>query len=139
MITQVSLITSSKGKAREFSDMLDIEVTPVEQEVLAEIQPSRADAVAEVVRRKALDAYAILQTPVLTDDTGLALHAWNGLPGALVVYFLESVGVKGILKMAAAETNRSATATCAIGYADADGAQVFTGERSGILTTEPPR
>ncbi len=32
---------------------------------------------------KAADAYAQLGQPVLVDDTGLAVHAWNGLPGTL--------------------------------------------------------
>jgi XTP/dITP diphosphohydrolase len=42
-------------------------------------------------------AYAKLRRPVLVDDTGLVLNAWNGLPGALIAWFLRSVGVEGIL------------------------------------------
>jgi len=33
----------------------------------------------------------------LADDTGLRLHAWNGLPGALVSWLLDAVGTQGIL------------------------------------------
>ena len=35
--------------------------------------------------------------PVLVDDTGLSIQAWNGLPGAIVVWFLRTVGPQGIL------------------------------------------
>ena len=42
--------------------------------------------------RKAADAYALFRRPVLVDDTGLAIRAWNGLPGALIAWFLDTVG-----------------------------------------------
>ena len=47
--------------------------------------------------------------PVLVDDTGLAVHAWNGLPGALVAWFIDTVGPQGILDMATGITDRRAT------------------------------
>ena len=86
---------------------------------------------------KPADAYAQLGQPVLVDDTGLAVHAWNGLPGALVAWFLDTVGLQGILDMAAGITDRRATATSALGYADATGARVFQGTMDGTLATEP--
>lgn len=73
---------------------------------------------------------------MLVDDTGLTLSAWNGLPGALVAWFLDSVGAQGLLDMAASVTDRTATVTTALGYADADGVRVFTGTLQGVLTTE---
>jgi XTP/dITP diphosphohydrolase len=61
---------------------------------------------------------------VLVDDTGLTMHAWNGLPGAPVTWFLGSVGPQGIVDMAAGLSDRRATATVALGYATADGVRV---------------
>jgi inosine/xanthosine triphosphate pyrophosphatase family protein len=49
------------------------------------------------------------------------VQAWNGLPGALVAWFLDAVGPEGILAMAAGLTDRRATATTALGYADDGG------------------
>ena len=83
------------------------------------------------------DAYTQLGEPVLVDDTGLTVHAWNGLPGALVAWFLDTVGAQGILNMATGLTDRRATVTTALGYADADGVQVFTGTVNGTLANEP--
>jgi XTP/dITP diphosphohydrolase len=85
---------------------------------------------------KAADAYAQLGEPVLVDDTGLTLHAWNGLPGALVAWFLDTVGPRGILTMAAGLTDRRATVSTALGYATADGVRVFQGTVNGSLATE---
>ena len=74
---------------------------------------------------------------LLRPFTGLAVHAWNGRPGALVAWFLDTVGLQGILDMAAGITDRRATATAALGYADATGVRVFQGTVEGTLATEP--
>jgi non-canonical purine NTP pyrophosphatase (RdgB/HAM1 family) len=131
MITRVALITGNEGKAREYAELLGLEVTAVKEE-LAEIQ---ALDVANVVTRKAAEAYEKIHRPVLVDDTGLTLHAWNGMPGALVRWFLDTVGTSGILDMAANVTDRSASVTTAIGYADKNGVQVYTGTLHGTLAT----
>ncbi|KPM50391.1 hypothetical protein ACG83_40385 [Frankia sp. R43] len=133
MIDRVALVTGNAGKAREYSSLLGVEVTATRLD-LVEIQSLD---VATVVESKAADAYAKLHRPVLVDDTGLALDAWNGLPGALVAWFLDTVGTQGLLAMAAGVADRGATATTALGYADATGVRVFTGTVHGMLTTEP--
>ncbi|MFB9903138.1 non-canonical purine NTP pyrophosphatase [Allokutzneria oryzae] len=132
MIDPIWLITGNAGKAREYSALLGIDVTTVTVDLL-EIQSLN---VVEVVERKASDAYAKLRRPVLVDDTGLSLTAWNGLPGALVAWWTSTVGVQGILDMASGVTDRRASVTTALGYADADGVQVFSGTAHGTITTE---
>ena len=133
MLDRISLVTGNAGKAAEYAAMLGIEVTPVKAE-LTEIQSLD---VAYVAAGKAADAFAQIGEPVLVDDTGLSIHAWNGLPGALVVWFLDTVGLQGILDMAQGLTDRRATATVALGYADAGGVRVFQGTVNGSLATEP--
>lgn len=133
MIDRVSLITGNEGKAREYAALLGIEVTAV-KENLVEIQSLD---VVDVVERKAADAYLRVRGPVLVDDTGLVLEAWNGLPGALVAWFLDAVGPHGLLDMAADITDRTATVTTALGYADCDGVRVVSGTLHGVLTAEP--
>ena len=93
MLDRITLITGNAGKAAEFAAMLGIEVTPAKAE-LTEVQSLD---VAAVAARKAADAYARLRQPVLVDDTGLTIHAWNGLPGALAAWFIDTVGPQGIL------------------------------------------
>jgi non-canonical purine NTP pyrophosphatase (RdgB/HAM1 family) len=132
MLDHISLITGNEGKAREYESLLGIKVTAVKEELI-EIQELN---VIRVVEKKAQDAHSKLRRPVLVDDTGLTLHEWNGLPGALVAWFIQAVGPQGILEMAANLTDRRATVTTAIGYADDTGVQVFTGTLNGTLTTE---
>ena len=132
MIGPVTLITSNNGKAREYAVLLGIEVTAAPAE-LTEVQ---ALDVAVVARQKAADAFAQLGGPVLVDDTGLAVEAWNGLPGALITWFLGTVGAPGILDMAAGLADRRATAVTALGYADAGGIRVFQGAVPGQLATQ---
>jgi XTP/dITP diphosphohydrolase len=129
---RIALITGNEGKAREYAALLGIEVAAVRAD-LTEVQ---ALDVGTVAARKAGDAYARLGMPVLVDDTGLSLAAWNGLPGALVSWFLEAVGTDGILAMAAGLNDRRAAATTALGFADGDGVRVFRGTLSGTLTRE---
>jgi non-canonical purine NTP pyrophosphatase (RdgB/HAM1 family) len=133
MPDRIALITGNAGKAAEYAAMLGIDVTPAKAE-LTEVQSLD---VAVVAARKAADAYAQLGEPVLVDDTGLTVHAWNGLPGALVAWFLDTVGAKGILAMTARLTDRSATVSTALGYATADGVRVFQGTVNGSLAAEP--
>jgi XTP/dITP diphosphohydrolase len=133
MLDRITLVTGNAGKAAEYAAMLGIDVTPARAE-LTEVQSLD---VAHVAACKAADAYAQLREPVLVDDTGLTIHAWNGLPGALVAWFIDTVGPQGILDMAAGLTDRRATVSTALGYATADGVRVFQGTVNGTLATEP--
>lgn len=133
MPDRITLITGNAGKAAEYAAMLGIEVSSARAE-LTEVQSLDVPTVAA---RKAADAFAQLREPVLVDDTGLSVHAWNGLPGALVAWFLGAVGPQGILDMTAGLTGRRATVTTAVGYADATGVRVFTGAVEGSLAAEP--
>lgn len=133
MIDRVTLVTGNSGKAREYASLLGIQVSATRVDLI-EIQSLD---VTKVVERKAEDAYARLRSPVIVDDTGLTLNAWNGLPGALIAWFLDTVGTQGILNMAADVADRSATVTTALGYADETGVRVFAGTIHGSLTTGP--
>ncbi|TDD40308.1 non-canonical purine NTP pyrophosphatase [Saccharopolyspora elongata] len=133
MTSTLTLITGNVNKAREFTDILGIDVALFKTD-LVEIQSLD---VAEVVRSKAAAAYNTVGSPVLVDDTGLNLHAWGEYPGALIKWVIKEVGAQGLLDMAATVTDRRTTVTTAIGYADANGIQVFVGSLDGTLTTEP--
>jgi XTP/dITP diphosphohydrolase len=133
MPDRITLITGNAGKAAEYAAMLGVEVTPATAE-LTEVQSLD---VAHVAARKAADAFAQLGEPVLVDDTGLSVQGWNGLPGALVAWFLDTVGPQGILNMAAGLSERRATISTALAYATAQGVRVFLGTVNGSLATEP--
>lgn len=64
-----------------------------------------------------------LPYPILVEDTGLAFAAWRGMPGALVAWFVDSLGPAGIWDVVAPLENHTAVATSALGV-------VHRGERA---------
>lgn len=92
---------------------------------------------AEVCRRKAADAYAKLQKPVIVDDTGLGLVALGGFPGALVLWALEASDLGLLYRMLPPGASDVAIATTVIGYADSQGVDVFSASLHGRILAEP--
>jgi non-canonical purine NTP pyrophosphatase (RdgB/HAM1 family) len=129
-------VTTNEHKRREVERILGVELGRAAPDV-PEVQ---ALDFAEVAAHKARDAYEALDAPlhpVIVEDSGLVIGAWNGLPGALTKWFLSSVGNEGILRMLCGE-DRSARAVCAVAVADTGGeVRVFRGEVRGEVAPEP--
>jgi non-canonical purine NTP pyrophosphatase (RdgB/HAM1 family) len=92
---------------------------------------------ADIVESKARDAYAKLARPVVVEDSGLAIKAWNGFPGALVKWLEKSAGLEAIARMLDRFPDRSATATCAVAYFDGEHVVQGRGEVSGVIAQAP--
>lgn len=125
--------TSNPGKLREATAILGVPLTQIALD-LPEIQ---ALAVEEVVRDKARVAYQLAGQPVLVDDTGFALTAWNGLPGALVRWFVETVGPNGICQMLAGATTRAVVVTTAVAFYDGHEVVLGSGTLTGVVPPAP--
>ena len=121
--------TNNKNKLREAGEILGYDLKPVSLD-LHETQDIKVET---VVRKKAKEAFRKAGKPVLVEDTGLEFNTWNGLPGALIKWFLETVGTEGILRMLTGETKRGATAKTAVGFFDGTQTHIFTGTVSGII------
>jgi non-canonical purine NTP pyrophosphatase (RdgB/HAM1 family) len=128
-----TFITSSENK---FDEVVRLLGRPLSRAAppLDEIQEV---ALAPVVAHKAHHAYARIHGPVLVEDTGLAFAAWNGLPGALVKWFLSSLATDGLCRLLRNETNRAATATTMFGYYDGILFRAFSGSVEGIIVEFP--
>jgi inosine/xanthosine triphosphate pyrophosphatase family protein len=87
--------TSNVHEAQQVQQLLG---RPVGQ-VVIDLPEIQAVHVQAVIEPKARAAYHQIGKPVLVEDTSLSIHAWHGLPGALVRWFLETVGNDGICKM----------------------------------------
>lgn len=131
MFNNFKFVTGNSNKVREAGEILGLDLDSVQVEGLFEIQTPNLD---EVVRHKAQQAYSILQCPVMVEDSGLVFHAWNGLPGALVKWFEETVGCQGLLKMVKDFEDRTATAICCFAIYDGTNMQVARGEVNGTLS-----
>jgi XTP/dITP diphosphohydrolase len=133
-------VTSNENKRREAERILGVKLDAASPE-LPEIQSLDFE---EVVRAKALAAHEALAldlppVPVVVEDSGIVFEAWNGMPGALTKWFVESVGNEGLLKMLSGFDGRSARAVCAVAVVGGrgEGVEVFTGEVEGTIAEEP--
>lgn len=133
MSAAVLLVSGNPGKVREVASIL---ARPIEQ-IDVDLDEIQAVDVADVARHKAVAAYALTGRPVLVEDTGLAFAYLNGLPGALIKWFVRDLGPAGIAAMLPDGACRAATARTAVALADGDGVTVVTGEVRGTITLVP--
>ena len=130
MLSNFKFVTGNPNKVKEACEILGLDLDSVQVEGLYEIQTPDLD---EVVRHKAQQAYSVLQRPVMVEASGLVFHAWNGLPGALVKWFEETVGCQGMLKMVNAFEDRRVTAICCFAVYDGKRLKIARGEVNGTL------
>ena len=129
-------VTTNEHKRREVQGILGVELegAALGDRDVPEIQSLSFE---EVAAAKALAARVALGRPgypVLVEDSGIVIGAWNGMPGPLTKLFLSAVGNEGLLRMLAAEEDRSALAVCAVAVADSGGeVRVFRGEVAGTV------
>lgn len=128
---KITIVTGNENKAREIAAITGQDV----ENVVIDIPEIQSLDVAEVALDKARRAFEILGEPVIVDDTGLSINSLGGMPGALVVWFLDSIGSKGILKLMEGVDARGASVSTAVGYADSLGAYVFVGTVDGVIAT----
>jgi XTP/dITP diphosphohydrolase len=133
MTKEITLITSNENKVNEFERLMGFRLR--HQKI--DLPEPQATDVKIVAKEKATKAYELLGKACLVDDTGLTIHAWGELPGALIRSFLDNVGVEGIIKMLSQDISRIATVTTALGYCDEFGARVFIGKIDGKISKSP--
>jgi non-canonical purine NTP pyrophosphatase (RdgB/HAM1 family) len=133
-LASVVLVTGNRGKLAEAQRLCGVELQAANLD-LPEIQSLD---IGEVLRAKALEAFQLLQKPVVVDETGLELAALGGFPGCLVKWMLEAVGADGIARCAHALADSRATARCALLYFDGEQQVLAEGTTAGTLVL-PPR
>jgi len=144
-IIQAWFATSSREKAEEANAIIRDLVAESSDGLFLELRargvPDLWEAqhleVEEVARLKAQAAYAIVQEPVVVEDTGLYFHAWGKLPGSLIKWFLAEVGNEGLLRMLSPFEDRRAYAVTSFVYADALGTMSGVGRLDGAIADRP--
>jgi XTP/dITP diphosphohydrolase len=130
-------VTANEHKRREVQEILGFALEGADLD-LPEIQAIDPAEVAIVKVRAAREALGDPDVPVLVEDSGLMVDAWDGFPGALTKWLMSSVGNEGLLRMLGPGEDRSARAVCVVALADTDGAvRTFRGEVVGTLASEP--
>ncbi len=99
-------------------------------------EPQAVDP-GEVVEAKARAAFERLGTPVLVEDSGLAVAAWGGFPGALVKWMEKTAGLEGMARMLDPFPDRRATAICVVACFDGQDLVIGRGEAAGTIARAP--
>jgi XTP/dITP diphosphohydrolase len=128
----ITVVTGNAGKVKEIEAIIG---APVKTVVL-DVKEVQSLSVNEVAGEKALAAYRKLGVPLIVDDTGLSIAELGGMPGALVTWFLETIGPDGILRLMRESEDRSASVSTCVAYCDGSGVQLFEGEIHGTISTE---
>jgi len=130
----LTIVTSNAHKAQEvgafFGGSLKL------SQVSLDIPELRSENIEEIAYAKAQSAFEELKRPLIVDDTGFFIDAFNGFPGPYAAYVLRTVGVNGILKLMEGVTDRNASFVTSIGYADEREVRVFSGTIQGTIATE---
>ena len=122
--------TSNSNKLRELSELLEhqLESFPLD---LQEIQTTDLQ---ELVKNKLQQAYEHIQAPVIVEDTSLYFEAWNELPGPLVKWFLQNLGLAGMVSALYGFDDKSAHAVCCLGFTnDGESMHLFERKVKGVI------
>ncbi len=123
------LVTGNPGKHAEARRIAGAELEAAAID-LPEIQSLD---LLEVLRAKADEAWRRLGRPLVVEEAGLELAAFNGFPGPLVKWMLDAVGPDGIARAAAALGDARAVARCALLYRWDGGELIAEGRTEGTL------
>ncbi|RDW61920.1 non-canonical purine NTP pyrophosphatase [Aspergillus mulundensis] len=126
----LNFITSNKNKLAEvraiLGNVVDIQSQAVD---VPEIQGT----IEEIAKAKCRHAACAVRGPVLTEDTALEFHAFEGLPGPKS--FLEALGHEGLNKMLDSFESRGAEAVCTFAFSSGPGSEpiLFQGRTEGAI------
>ena len=125
-------LTGNKNKLNEAKDIMGDKFQINNKKVdLPEIQSTNVE---EVITEKLKEAYKIVKKPVFCEDTGVYIKNMNNFPGALIKFYLEHLGNKGISKF---NGGSKAYAETVIGYHDGKKIYFFKGKIDGKISKKP--
>ena len=101
--------------------------------ILEEIQSNDLNDIAE---KKAINAYDLIQKPVIIEDDGLFINSLNGFPGPYSSYVYDTIGNKGIIRLLENIESRDAKFVAMIAYWNGnDDVQVFESSIPGKISS----
>ncbi|MBX0286553.1 non-canonical purine NTP pyrophosphatase [Haloarcula salinisoli] len=112
----LNFVTTNPGKVREATAYLDDEVVQFDFDY-PEVQ---ADELGAVAAHGAREAYRAADGPVIVDDAGLFIDAFDGFPGPYSSYVEDRVGIERVWRMTEPEDDHSAAFKTVIAYCDGD-------------------
>ncbi len=129
----ITFVTGNPKKAEQLSYHLD---TPILHQKL-DLPEIQSLDLGEIVERKAREAYRLVQSPVLVEDTSLKFQALGQLPGPLIKWFLKELGNEGLCKLLNGYSERTALAEVKFALFDGKTMRIFDGQMPGVIAPQP--
>lgn len=136
----INFVTGNSGKVRTMQKHIGKYGFKIIQKELPLVEP-QAKTSEEIALSKAMQAFKILKQPVVVEDSSFHIDELSGFPGPYIKYTLQTLGVKGLLKLSEKLKKRSCSFISVLAYIDSDGVPrtfVHKGD-SGILSKKIDR
>ena len=117
--SELFFVSSNENKFQEAERILSNSGVQINlfKTTLEEIQSNNLNDIAE---QKAINAYDLIQNPVIIEDDGLFINSLNGFPGPYSSYVYDTIGNEGIIKLLENSEIRDAKFVSIIAYCDND-------------------
>ncbi|WP_250857084.1 non-canonical purine NTP pyrophosphatase [Oceanirhabdus seepicola] len=130
-VQEIIFVTTNKGKiAYAQENLKNIKVLPYNAEL---IEP-RSDDLKEIAKQKVIQAYNIVKKPCIALDAGFFIREWNGFPRAYVNPMLETIGIKGIIKLMEGIEDRYCEFRECLAYYDGIEIRFFESKSPGMIS-----
>jgi XTP/dITP diphosphohydrolase len=129
----LTICTGNAGKFEQIAAVLQPEIIVSQRAIdLLEVQTNDMLAVS---RMKAIEAYTIVQWPVLVDDSGIYFDAYQDFPWVFTKYIFWSLWTEWLQKLFIDQQNHKAYYQCVLSYMDEtlQEPQQFVGTVPGIM------
>jgi len=112
MKSEIYFITGNENKFKEVQAMLpEVKQLKLDLEEIQEIDAHK------IIKAKMNQAFKHKKANFIIEDTSLYLNCLNGLPGPLIKWFLETIGINGVYNLTQKLGENKAQAKTIIGYA----------------------
>lgn len=130
---EIIFVTHNKGKiASAKKNLKNVNFKVFEYE----LDEPRSDDIKYISKYKVKEAYKLVNTPCISLDCGFWIDELDGFPKAFVNFALDTIGIKGILKLMEGKENRSCRFTECLSYYDGKELHQFLGKHEGMLSEQ---
>ena len=130
---EIVFVTHNKGKIESAKKQLkDVNFKIYEYE----LEEPRSDDIKYISKYKVMEAFKLVKKPCISLDCGFWIDELDGFPRAFVNFALDTIGIKGILKLMDGKENRSCRFTECLSYYDGKDLHQFMGKHEGTLSKQ---
>lgn len=132
-VEEIIFVTHNKGKMASAQKRLqDVKFSIYEYE----LEEPRSDDISFISEAKVKQAYELVHKPCISLDCGFFIKELNGFPRAFVNFALDTIGIKGILKLMDGIKDRTCFFGECLSYYDGKELKQFMGHHEGSLAKE---